>query len=153
MIIPSFRFLSKRVNSLALLVIIAGLLFGRSASVHAMDSARGGPLPQSPLFPPDNWWNLDISSWPVDPNSNSYIAFINNGGTQRLHPDFGGNTGTAQNPNAIYGFPYAVVSNITNADLRTVQFVYVGESDGVTHPGNISFPFYPIPPEAITQPY
>src|SRR5215831_14756685 len=65
MIIPSFRFLSKRVNSLALLVIIAGLLFGRNASVHAMDSARGGPLPQSPLFPPDNWWNLDISSWPV----------------------------------------------------------------------------------------
>src|SRR5262249_43617428 len=36
MIIPSFRFLSKRVNSLALLVIIAGLLFGRNASVHAM---------------------------------------------------------------------------------------------------------------------
>jgi len=153
MIIPSFRFLSKRVNSLALLVIIAGLLFGRNASVHAMDSARGGPLPQSPLFPPDNWWNLDISSWPVDPNSSSYIAFINNGGTRRLHPDFGGNAGTAQNPNAIYGFPYAVVSNITNADLRTVQFVYAGDSDGVTHPGNISFPFYPIPPEAITQPY
>src|SRR5262245_13241183 len=98
MIIPSFRFLSKRVNSLACLVIIAGLLFGRNASVHAMDSARGGPLPQSPLFPPDNWWNLDISSWPVDPNSSSYIAFINNGGTRRLHPDFGGNAGTAQDP-------------------------------------------------------
>jgi len=153
MIIPSFRFLSKRVNSLALLVIIAGLLFGRNATVHAMDSARSGPLPQSPLFPLDNWWNLDISSWPVDPNSSSYIAFINNGGTRRLHPDFGGNAGTAQNPNAIYGFPYAVVSNITNSDLRTVQFAYAGESDGVTHPGNISFPFYPIPPEAITQPY
>ena len=153
MIIPSFRFLSKRVNSLALLVIIAGLLFGRNATVHAMDSARSGPLPQSPLFRVDNWWNLDISSWPVDPNSSSYIAFINNGGTRRLHPDFGGNAGTAQNPNAIYGFPYAVVSNITNSDLRTVQFAYAGESDGVTHPGNISFPFYPIPPEAITQPY
>src|SRR5262249_39344558 len=118
MIIPSFRFLSKRVNSLPLLVIIAGLLFGRNASVHPMDSALCGPLRQSRLFPPDNWWNLDIGSWPVDPNSSSYIAFINNGGTRRLHPDFGGNASTAQNPNAIYGFPYAVVSNITNADLR-----------------------------------
>ena len=29
---------------------------------------QGGPLP-SPLFPPDNWWNLDISAAPVDPNS------------------------------------------------------------------------------------
>ena len=105
MIIPSFRFLSKRVSSLALLVIVGGLLFGRNAPLYAMDSVRSGILPPSPLFPVDNWWNLDISSWPVDPNSNSYIAFINNGGTRRLHPDFGGNAGTAQNLNAIYGFP------------------------------------------------
>jgi hypothetical protein len=110
-------------------------------------------LPQSLLFPPDNWWNLDISNWPVDPNSSSYIAFINNGGTRRLHPDFGGNAATTQDPNAIYGFPYAVVSNVIAADLRAVQFAYAGESDGVNHPGNTSFPFYPIPPEAITQPY
>ena len=153
MIVPSFRFLSKRVNSLMLLVTIAGLLSGRCSSVYAMDSVRSGPLLQSLLFPPDNWWNLDISNWPVDPNSSSYIAFINNGGTRRLHPDFGGNAGTTQDPNAIYGFPYAVVSNVSNADLRTVQFAYAGESDGVNHPGNTSFPFYPIPPEAITQPY
>ena len=119
MIIPSFRFLSKRVNSLMLLVTIAGLLSGRCSSVYAMDSVRSGPLLQSLLFPPDNWWNLDISNWPVDPNSSSYIAFINNGGTRRLHPDFGGNAGTTQDPNAIYGFPYAVVSNVTNADLRS----------------------------------
>src|SRR5215475_958616 len=150
MIIPSFRFLSKRVNSLALLVIIAGLLFGRNASVHALDSARGGPLPQSPLFPPDNWWNLDISGWPVDPNSVSYISFINNGGTRRLHPDFGGNAGTGF---SIYGMPYGVVTNVTNANLQAVQFQYADESDGVDHATNTSFPFYPIPPEAITQPY
>ena len=153
MTIPSFRFLSKRVSSLALLLVISGLLFGRDASVHAMDSVRSGPLPQSPLFPADNWWNLDISNWPVDSNSSSYIAFINNSGTRRLHPDFGGNAGTTQDPNAIYGFPHAVILNVTNADLRAVQFAYAGESDGVNHPGNTSFPFYPIPPEAITQPY
>ena len=152
MISPSFHFLSKQVRSFMSLIMVAGLLFGTSASIYAIDSARSDPL-QSTLFPPDNWWNLDISNWPVDPNSSSYIAFLNNGGTRRLHPDFGGNAGTTQDPNAIYGFPYAVVSNVTNGDLRAVQFAYAGESDGVNHPGNISFPFYPIPPEAITQPY
>jgi hypothetical protein len=41
------------------------------------------PLPQPlPLFPADNWWNLDISNWPVDQNSSNYINFINNGGTR-----------------------------------------------------------------------
>jgi len=117
-----------------------------------MTSARGGALPQPlPLFPPDNWWNLDISNWPVDTNSPNFISFINNGTTpRRLHPDFGGNAGTA---NDIYGMPYAVVTIVTGADLKPVQFQYSGESDGVDHGTNTSFPFYPIPPEAISQPF
>lgn len=153
MLCPSFHFLSKQVRSLVSLITVVGLLFAKSASIYAINSVRSAPLSQSTLFPPDNWWNLDISNWPVDSNSSSYIAFINNGGTRRLHPDFGGNAGTTQDPNAIYGFPYAVVSNVSNADLRAVQFAYAGESDGVNHPGNTTFPFYPIPPEAIAQPY
>ncbi len=36
---------------------------------------------------------------------------------------------------------------------KTVAFGEPGESDGVTHPGNASFPFYPIPDAAITQPH
>lgn len=133
---------------MSLLTAVA-LLIGQP--VYAMNSVRGGPLPQPlPLFPPDNWWNLDISNWPVDPNSASYIAFINNGGTRRLHPDFGGNSGTQY---GIYGMPYAVVTNVTNADPRAVEFLYSDESDGVDHSTNTSFAFYPIPPEAITQPY
>ncbi len=120
----------------------------------AMDSARGGALPAPlPLFPDDNWWNLDISNWPVDSNSASYIAFINNGGTRRLHPDLGGDASSVQEPYAIYGMPYAVVSGVTNADLVAVDFLYSDESDGVDHATDVSFPFYPIPPEAITQPY
>jgi len=116
-----------------------------------MNAARGGALPQPlPLFPADNWWNLDISSWPVDSNSASFISFINNGDTRRLHPDFGGNAGSGY---AIYGMPYAVVTSVTNADLKAVQFDYANESDGVDHSTNTSFPFYPIPSEAITQPY
>jgi hypothetical protein len=34
-----------------------------------------------------------------------------------------------------------------------VQFLYSEESDGVDHTTNTSFPFYPIPPEAATQPH
>jgi len=71
-----------------MMVILAWLLGGSPAS--AMEAVRGGALPQ-PLFPSDNWWNLDISSWPVDANSASYISFIHNRSTRRLHPDFGGN--------------------------------------------------------------
>ena len=70
--------------------------------------------------------------------------------TRRLHPDFGGNAGTG---NAIYGMPYAVVTNVADADLKAVQFQYSDESDGVEHSTDISFPFYPIPPDAITQPF
>ena len=149
-----FLSLTRRGAALVTVLIAAALFAGPLTAAYAMDAARGGALPQPlPLFPPDNWWNLDISNWPVDANSGGYIAFINNGGTRRLHPDFGGNAGTAQDPNAIYGMPYAVVRNIQNSDLKAVEFLYSDESDGVDHVTDTSFPFYPIPLEAITQPY
>ena len=106
----------------------------------------GGPLPGPlPLFPPDNWWNFNIASAPVDVASAAYVSFI--GPTKGLHPDFGGNAsaGSAQ----VYGFPYAVVDGTT--PLRSVQFQYADESDGVDHVTNRSIPFYPIPDEAISQ--
>ena len=64
-----------------------------------------------------------------------------------MHPDFGGDVspGSVQ----IYGFPYAVVDSAVT--LKTVQFQYSDESDGVNHTTDQSFPFYPIPDEAITQ--
>jgi hypothetical protein len=108
----------------------------------------GGPLPAPlPLFPSNNWWNLDISSAPVDPASASYISFINNGSTRRLHPDFGGEASPGSV--AIYGFPYIVVD--ASQPKRAVQFLYADESDGVNHATGQSLPFYPIPDETITQ--
>ena len=64
-----------------------------------------------------------------------------------MHPDFGGDVspGSVQ----IYGFPYAVVDG--TVPLQTVQFEYSDESDGVNHTTDQSFPFYPIPDEAIAQ--
>jgi hypothetical protein len=106
-----------------------------------------GPLPGPfPLFPSDNWWNLDIHAAPVDVNSGSYISFI--GTTRHLHPDFGGDASDT-GPD-IYGMPYAVVGG--TQPKKAVQFVYSSESDGVDHGTDQSFPFYPIPDEAITQP-
>ncbi len=112
------------------------------------DAQLGGLLPgPSPLFPRSNWWNLDVSSAPVDPNSASYISFI--GTTRRAHPDFGGEASPGSTE--IYGFPYIVVDGST--PRQAVQFQYSSESDGVNHSTNTSYPFYPIPPEAITTPH
>ena len=105
----------------------------------------GGPVPPPlPLFPTANWWNLDVSTAPVDPGSAGFMAFIA-GGASGMHPDFGGNAG----PVAIYGFPYVVVSS--GQAKRAVHFQYWDESDGVDYATHEGVPFYPIPDEAITQ--
>ena len=99
---------------LAALSIIAAL-----GTIVTAASVLGGTIPGPlPIFPRDNWWNLDISTAPLDPSSASYISFI--GPTKTMHPDFGGDEspGSVQ----IYGFPYAVVDGTT--PLRTVQFYY-----------------------------
>ena len=149
MIKYSLCFLSKRSKVVFAWITLFTFLSSYAVPALAMNAAQGGALPQPlPLFPADNWWNLDVSNWPVDANSANYIAFINNGGTRRLHPDFGGDAGTG---NSIYGMPYAVVTNVSDADLKAVQFDYSSESDGVNHTTNTSIPFYPIPAAAITE--
>lgn len=144
-----FRIQNKQFRRVIALVTLLSFLLAPVLPALAMDAQLGGPLPQPlPLFPADNWWNLDISNWPVDQNSSSYINFINNGTTRRLHPDFGGNSGSG---NGIYGMPFAVLTNVSSSDLKPVQFQYWDESDGVDLTTGVSFPFYPIPNEAITQ--
>lgn len=129
-------------------VLFATVIAFALAAILSAASTLGGPLPGPlPLFPSDNWWNLDISSAPVDPASASYIAFI--GQARGLHPDFGGDVSTGSV--ATYGYPYAVVDS--SVSLKTVQFQYSNESDGVNHTTDQSFPFYPIPDQAITQPH
>jgi hypothetical protein len=107
-------------------------------------AAPPGPLP---LFPPDHWWNLDIRSAPVDSASASFIAFINNGGTRRLHPDFGGEASPGSID--IYGMPYAIVDD--TQPKQAVTFQYWDESDGVDYATGQGVPFYPLPAQAITQ--
>jgi hypothetical protein len=129
---------------------LAALLAALVSTVTLMAATLGGPLPSPlPLFPRDNWWNIDISAAPLDPASSSYINFINNGSTRRLHPDFGGEASPGSVE--IYGFPYVVVDG--NEPKQPVYFQYDDESDGVDHSTGQSYPFYPIPAEAITSPH
>jgi hypothetical protein len=106
---------------------------------------QGGPIPVPlPLFPSNNWWNLDITNAPVDSNSASYITFI--GATKGMHPDFGGDAGDGD----VYGFPYILVDG--SQTKLTVDFVEFGhQSDGENHDTGVSFPFYPVPTQAITM--
>jgi hypothetical protein len=131
---PSSRTLLASLLSIAVTVIVS--------AASTLGGAIPGPLP---LFPADNWWNLDISSAPIDAASASFISYI--GPTKGMHPDFGGD----ESPGSvhIYGYPYAVVDSAVTP--KTVQFQYDDESDGVNHTTGQSFPFYPIPDEAITQ--
>jgi hypothetical protein len=97
------------------------------------------------VFPADNWWNLDISTAPTDPQSKSYIDWISgrippdSTSTARMHPDFGPPP---------YGIPYVGVPG-TQTLLSVTFSPYGSESDAgaPTLP-----PGYPIPDEARTQP-
>jgi|CXWL01.1.fsa_nt_gi hypothetical protein len=101
----------------------------------------GGPLPGPlPLFPTDNWWNVDVSNAPVEPRAAEFLAFI---GDDRLHPDFGGDSGDEPE---IYGLPYVSVPG--SQPLVPVDFDYADESDPGA-PGRP--PGYPIPEDAKTQ--
>ena len=108
----------------------------------AQPPTQGGALPGPlPLLPPDNWWNVEVASAPVDPASAAYIAFI--GVNRGMHPDFGGD---AEEFPEIYGLPYATVPG--SQPLVPVDFYYGDESDPGA-PGRP--PGYPIPEEAKTQ--
>lgn len=117
------------------------LSFVSAASVVAQPN---GPLPGPlPLLPPDNWWNVDVSQAPVDPNSEDFIDFI--GGDTRLHPDFGGNADVFPET---YGMIY--VSAPGSQPLVPVTFVEFGDESDAGAPGRPAG--YPIPEAAKTQP-
>lgn len=126
------------VAALALLPAI-----GTRAIAQTQGAVRGGSLPGPlPLFPADNWWNLDVRQAPVDPSSASFIGFI--GAGRGMHPDFGGDSTPFP---GIYGMVYMTVAG--DQALEPVVFDYADESD----PGAPGRPAgYPIPVEARTQP-
>ena len=131
-----------QISRLSAAIACAMLALTIVTAAATLNGALPGPLP---LFPRSNWWNTDISQAPIDAASANFISFI--GTTRRLHPDFGGEASPGSDE--IYGFPYVVVDG--SQPKKAVEFQYSDESDGVNHATDQSYPFYPIPDEAIAQ--
>jgi hypothetical protein len=127
-------------------VALSTVLLTACALLRAAEPpALNGSLQGLQVFPLTNWWNLDISSAPVDPRSPQLIDFIsgrtpsNPGAVRRLHPDFGPPP---------YGIPYVVVSG--DQPRVPVTFTLYGSQSDAGAPG---LPGYPIPVEARTAPH
>jgi hypothetical protein len=103
---------------------------GSSSGVQLTDDFSGRQL-----FPSDNWWNQDISSAPLDPQSDAYINFI--GRTRTSHPDFGPPP---------YGIPYVGVGG--SEPRSPITFVDYGSESDTGFKGEVG---YPIPAAAQTQ--
>ena len=87
------------------LVVLPGLLGAQGPSPDQARPHRGLPALDHPIpfdtpeadkilealqvFPPDNPWNLDVSSWPIHPNSKAIIASIGADKPLRYSPDMG----------------------------------------------------------------
>jgi hypothetical protein len=99
--------------------------------VPVPDLGPGASLHGKQLFPSDNPWNQDVSTMPVDANSNNLISSI--GINTTLHPDFGTVYNGAPN-----GIPYIVVAG-TQSRVPINFTAYGDESD----PGP-----YPVPTNA-----
>lgn len=101
----------------------------------------GNPPVPLPLFPGNNWWNVDVSNAPPVADPTIYHGQMG-GLTRRMHPDFGA-TDLDNGPPYTYGIPFIVVDGAQAKKI--VDFIdYPSQSDGV------GVPFYPIPDEAIT---
>ena len=90
---------------LAAAIALMGMERAREAATQwRLEPAGTSPTgPDSPVsavglqvFPADNWWNTDISTQSVDPNSPTLIAAC---GVRNLHPDFG----------TTFGIPYVTI--------------------------------------------
>jgi hypothetical protein len=79
-----------------------------------------------PMFPPDNPWNTDISTAPVD-TSHDYIGSL---GSMVLWPDFGGD--------GAYGIPYVTVP--FSQPLVPISFDVADESDPGPYPTPLDAP-------------
>lgn len=114
----------------AFLFLLAACSSASSPTDDSGSSSQPASLAGRRFFPADNAWNRDVSTDPVDPNSNVLIATC--GANAALHPDFG----TVWDGGPI-GIPYVVVRG--SQPRVPLTFDYSDESD----PGP-----YPIPPDA-----
>jgi hypothetical protein len=125
------------------LAVVALSLAPSALSAQGVQRGTGLPAPL-PLFPPDNWWNVDVSLAPTALNGADYINFI--GMTRGLHPDFGGDVDPDPSVPDIYGMVYITVP--AGTPLVPVTFVEFGDQSDDGAPGRLAG--YPIPEAAKT---
>ena len=120
--------------ALILFLVIHALIVGRAGKgTVGVQTASDENLLQRRVFPPDDPWNTDISSEPIDANSDTLIAGM--GADSRLHPNFG-----TTYRGAPHGIPYVIVPG--DQPRVPITFENADESD----PGP-----YPIPPDAPVE--
>src|SRR5579862_9482223 len=106
----------------------------------SISTGQGASLNGFRPFPSDSAWNQDISSAPVDSNSDAIINFI--GANIGLHPDFGSGLYNGSS----MGIPYVVVNG--SQSLVNINFTAYGdESDPgpMPVPANAQIEGYPNP--------
>jgi hypothetical protein len=120
-----------RSRLVVIILILCAVVLGSPRQLQARTSSA--TIGNCPIFPPDNPWNRDVSTDPVDPNSDNYIATLNSGNNAFLRAGFGWW--------AAYGIPYVVVPG--NQPKVPITFnMWGAQSD----PGP-----YPIPPDAPVE--
>jgi hypothetical protein len=119
-----------------------------------MSVGQGASLNGFVPFPSDNFWNKDISSATVDPNSASIIGYI--GSTIGIHPDFGSGLYNS----SYMGIPYTIVEG-TQPLIPINYTAYGSESDAGPMPIPLTAPIRatsasvsppPSPPTPFTPP-
>jgi hypothetical protein len=112
-----------------------------ASNCSQMSLGQGASLNGFVPFPSDSLWNKDISTSPVDSNSDNIMGAIG-GGTASVHADFG----AGQFNNSSIGIPYMVVNG--QQALADVSFTAYGdESDPGPMPIPLTAPIegYPNP--------
>jgi hypothetical protein len=96
----------------------------------------GGTLSGCRIFPPDNPWNQDVSTLPLNAMSATYIS--NMSPTTRMHPDWGTMTDG-------YGIPFASGTGATPQPITWTASWGPRESDPLPCPTGGNQFCYPIP--------
>lgn len=104
-------------------------LDAQSTGCQAMSTGPGASLNGFVPFTSSSLWNTDISTAPIDPNSENIINFI--GSATTLHPDFG----SGKYAGSTIGIPYQV-EPASQPKVAIHLGAYAGESD----PGPASVP-------------
>jgi len=127
----------RLIEAIAVLIAFGITLFLIHRAVYvvpvSIQPRNSASLGDRQVFPPNDPWNTDISSEPIDEKSTSLIASI--GADVSLHPDFG-----TVYRGAPLGIPYTVVP--ANQAKVPVSFTNTAESDAGP---------YPIPRDAAIE--